>query len=85
MSDNERSTGGRGVRRRALRVERRTDDHGADLFVVYDDNGISESSPELRGLSPSARMAWAEQQGLSPDLVAKAGEADGLLFRGNHD
>ena len=83
MSDSEsrRPT----FRRRALRVERKEDSHGADLFVVYDAGGIAESAPDLRGLSPSARMAWAEQQGLAPDLVEKAGEADGLLFRGNHD
>lgn len=72
-------------RRRSLRVERRDDSRGADLFVVYDASGIAESSPDVRGLSPSARMAWAEQQGLSPDLVALAGEADGIMFRGNHD
>lgn len=72
-------------RRRSLRVERTTDSRGNDLFVVYDAGGICESAPDVRGLSPSARMAWAEQQGLSSDLVQKAGEADGMLFRGNHD
>jgi len=75
---------GRPFHRRALRVERTTDSRDVELFVVYDAGGIAESSPELRGLSPSARMAWAEQQGLSPDLVAKAGEQDGFAFRGNH-
>jgi hypothetical protein len=70
-------------RRRPLRVERRQDSNGSDLFVVYDANGIAESSPDVRGLSPSARMAWAEQQGLSPDVVTLAGQEDGLLFRGN--
>lgn len=72
-------------RRRRLRVERTTDARGADLFVVFDAAGIAESSNDVRGLSPSARMAWAEQQGLAPDLVQKAGEQDGLAFRGNHD
>ena len=83
MSDSEsrRQT----FRRRPLRVERKEDSRGADLFVVYDAGGIAESAPDVRGLSPSARMAWAEQQGLSADLVQKAGEADGLLFRGNRD
>jgi hypothetical protein len=83
MSDTGR--GGPGFRRRRLRVERTTDSRGADLFVVYDAGGIAESSPDVRGLSPSARMAWAEQQGLSADLVDRAGEADGILFRGNRD
>ncbi len=83
MSDT--GTGRPPFRRRRLRVERTTDGHGADLFVVYDAGGIAESSPDVRGLSPSARMAWAEQQGLAPDLVEKAGETDGWLFRGTHD
>ena len=82
---SETGTGRGQFRRRRLRVERTTDSHGADLFVVYDAAGIAESSPDLRGLSPSARMAWAEQQGLAPDLVERAGAADGMLFRGNHD
>lgn len=71
-------------RRLRLRVERTLDARGNELFVVFDAAGIAESSPDLRGLSPSARMAWAEQQGLAPDLVRKAGEADGLQFRGDH-
>lgn len=82
---SETGTGRPSFRRRRLRVERTTDSRGSDLFVVYDAGGIAESSPDIRGLSPSARMAWAEQQGLAPDLVEKAGEADGMLFRGTHD
>lgn len=84
MSDESPATPSPLFRRRKLRVERREDSRGADLFVVFDANGLSEMSGDVRGLSPSARMAWAEQQGLSPDLVARAGEADGILFRGNH-
>jgi hypothetical protein len=83
MSDSEPR--GPAFRRRSLRVERKEDSRGADLFVVYDAGGIAESAPDVRGLSPSARMAWAEQQGLAADLVQRAGEADGLMFRGNHD
>ncbi len=75
----------RPFRRRALRVEQTTDSRDVELFVVYDAAGIAESSPDLRGLSPSARMAWAEQQGFAPDVVEKAGEQDGFAFRGNHD
>jgi len=76
-------TGSPLFRRRRLRVERREDSAGADVFVVFDACGLAESSGDVRGLSPSARMAWAEQQGLSDDLVARAGESDGLLSRGN--
>lgn len=84
MSDSPTASRSPLFRRRRLRVERREDDRGADYFVVYDSGGIAESSPDVRGLSPSARMAWAEQQGLSADLVALAGQDDGILFRGNH-
>lgn len=83
MSEDKTGMIGPHFRRRPLRVERRQDNNGSDLFVVYDANGIAESSPDVRGLSPSARMAWAEQQGLSADVVSLAGKEDGLLFRGN--
>lgn len=83
MSEDNPSIIGPHFRRRRLRVERRQDSNGSDVFVVHDANGIAESSPDVRGLSPSARMAWAEQQGLSADVVSLAGQEDGLLFRGN--
>jgi hypothetical protein len=68
-----------------LRVERTTDYRDSELFVVYDEGGIAEVSSEVRGLSPLARMVWARQQGLAPDVVARAGEADGILYRGIRD
>jgi hypothetical protein len=84
MSVERPAPGSPTFRRRRLQVERREDSRGDDLFVVYDSGGIAESSSDIRGLSPSARMAWAEQQGLAADLVALAGQEDGMLFRGNH-
>jgi hypothetical protein len=75
---------GRVTARRPVRVDRTTDDGGHDLFVVYDPGGVAEVSSDIRGLSPMARMLWAEQLGLAPDLIRKAGEADDMLFRGTH-
>lgn len=84
MSQQGSSAGGPEFRRRKLRVEHKTTSSGSDLFVVFDAVGICETANELRGLSPSARMAWAEQQGLAADLVRQAGAEDGLMYRGTH-
>jgi hypothetical protein len=65
-----------------LTVELTEDEHGHPLYVVRDKTGVCESSPSLDALSPMARITWAAQSGLPLDRVVKAGQADGMLYRG---
>lgn len=65
-----------------LTVQQTEDEHGHPLFVVRDASGICETANAVTALSPMARITWAAQQGMTPDQIAAAGLADGLMYRG---